>query len=189
MKPLLILGLLAFFVACTSNKNTISTPPTTKPSANGTKPPTVKPSTSSSETIPTMDFSGPPTTVYKTKRNYNNKVPVTLSDDKTKIVAYPSPKDVFYNGNLAYPTQLAQGYLLDNRGIGKNVAFLNITYEEYSNLIETPDVASMYSNIIDKDPLVQMCNCGNRLQYTTNVVAKLNQLINDNKLSVCKKIK
>ena len=119
--------------------------------------------------------------------------PETLYNDlcseyKTRIVSYPSPKDVFYNGNLAYPTPLAQGYLLDNRGIGKNIAFLNMTYEEYSNLSEVPSLQNMYNMIIDKDPLVQMCNCGNRLKYA-NVVSDMNRLINDNKLSKCQKIK
>lgn len=196
MKQLLIFLGMLFFIACTTNKSNKIAPPKIKPSANTTKPSTVKPTTPASvkpttpasEITTTMDFSGPPTTVYKTKSDYNNKVPVTLSEDKTRIVSYPSPKDVFYNGNLAYPTPLAQGYLLDNRGIGKNIAFLNMTYEEYSNLSEVPSLQNMYNMIIDKDPLVQMCNCGNRLKYA-NVVSDMNRLINDNKLSKCQKIK
>lgn len=189
MKETIVLFLMLCFVACTTNKSTTNTPSKVKPTAtNATKPPTVNATTPASEATTTMDFSGPPTTVYKTKVDYNNKVPVTLSEDKTKIVSYPSPKDVFYNGNLAYPTQLAQGFLLDNRGIGKNVAFLNISYEAYSNLLETPNLQNMYNMIIDKDPLIQMCNCGNRLKYT-NVVADMNRLINDKKLSKCQKIK
>ena len=123
MKQLLIFWGMLFCVACTTNKSIQSAPPKIKPSANTTKPSTVKPTTPANEITTTMDFSGPPTTLYKTKADYNNKVPVTLSEDKTKIVSYPSPKDVFYNGNFAYPTPLAQGYLLDNRGIGKNVAY------------------------------------------------------------------
>ena len=95
---------------------------------------------------------------------------------------------MFYNGNLAYPTPLEQGYLLDNRGIGKNVTFLNITYLDYSNLPQAPSLQDLYKMIIDKDPLVQMSNCGNRQKYG-NVVSEMNRLIKDIKLSKCQKIK
>lgn len=184
MKKLILI--VTFLVAaCTANKNTSKPTSVVKPNTS-VKPTTTQPAPVSETT--TMDFSGPPTTVYKTKQNYNDKVPITLSDDKAKIVAYPSPKDVFYNGNLAYPTPLAQGYLLDNRGIGKNVAFLSITYQEYSNLPQAPNLQDMYTMIIDKDPLLQMCNCGNRYKYS-NPVAAMNQLISDNKLDKCQKIK
>src|ERR1044071_4992028 len=70
---------------------------------------------------------GPPAIVYKTKADYSNYVPVILSEDKSKIVSYPDPKDV----QSAAPVKLKNGYLLDNRGINKNVAFLRWTYEEY----------------------------------------------------------
>ena len=188
MKTILLLYIVlvtASFASCTTNKTTHQA--TVKPKAtvkpNQTQP---TPSTMSNELV--MDFSGPATIVYKTKENYNNKVPVILSDDKTRIVSYPSLKDIFYNGTLAYPTQLEQGYLLDNRGIGKNVAFLNITYEEYSILSEVPALQNMYAMIIEKDPLLQMCNCGNRYKYN-NVVSDMNRLIRDKKLNKCQKIK
>ena len=64
-----------------------------------------------------LDFSaGPPIIIYKTKADYFDKVPVTLSEDKSMIVAYPSPGDLFYKGGLSLPTKLDDGYLLDNRG-------------------------------------------------------------------------
>ena len=68
--------------------------------------------------------SGPPVLVYKTKANYNNLVPVILSDGKTEIVSYPHPKDLIKGSRFPLPFILNDGYLLDNRGIGKNVAFL-----------------------------------------------------------------
>ena len=46
--------------------------------------------------IITIDYSAGPTTfIYKTKGDYNNLVPVILSDDKTNISSYPHPKDIF----------------------------------------------------------------------------------------------
>src|ERR1039458_8963912 len=81
---------------------------------------------------------GPHVVVYKTKANYNNLVPVELTDDKTKIVSYPDPKDVKTENGYSLPSSLNNGYLLDNRGIGKNAAFLKITYEEYAKLQTLP---------------------------------------------------
>jgi hypothetical protein len=128
---------------------------------------------------------GPQTFIYKTKQDYNKYVPVTLSDDKSEIVSYPHPKDVFYNGELAYPTELKDGYLLDNRGINGNVAFLDITYEDYSKLEKTPSSEELLSMILDKSPLAEMYNCGNRFTFK-NGIADLNKLIKNNGLIDCK---
>jgi hypothetical protein len=133
-----------------------------------------------------LDFNNPPTYVYKTKADYSKNVPVLLSEDKTKIIAYPAPTDVYYNGKLAYPTELSKNYLLDNRGIGLNVAFLKMTYEEYSQLKEVPSLKVLFDQIIDNDPLIELCNCGNRNQF--NDIEVLNQLVKKN-LSKCKKLK
>lgn len=108
-----------------------------------------------------------------------------LSDDKNRIIAYPAPKDLFTNGKLAYPTALNKGYLMDNRGIGKNVAFTGYTYEEYSRLESVPPIQEIYESIIDKDPLLELCNCGNRNQYTDTKL--MNRLIKDG-LKKCKNI-
>ena len=135
-----------------------------------------------------IDFSvNPVAIIYKTKKDYNNKVPVTLNDEKTKIVSYPAIKDVYYNGKLALPDKLNDGFLLDNRGISKNVAFLNITYEEYSKRTEVYSLAEMMNLIIDKDPLTVMYNCGSRYQYT-DIVKDLNKYIDTKQLSKFKKV-
>jgi len=129
--------------------------------------------------------AGPQAIIYKSKNNYNKFVPVSLSDDKSKIVSYPHPKDVFYRGELAYPTELNNGYLLDNRGIDKNVAFLNITYEDYSKLEKVPLLNELFSMILDKDPLIEIYNCGNRYTFK-NGISDLNKLIENNGLKNCK---
>src|SRR5271154_7202519 len=98
---------------------------------------------------------GPATIIYKTRKDYNHLVPVTLNEDKSKIVSYPSPKDVYYKGALAFPTELKKGYLLDNRGVSKNFAFLSLTYEEYSKLPEVPPLSELYSKIVDKEPFTE----------------------------------
>ena len=128
---------------------------------------------------------GPQTIIYKTKEDYKTFVPVILSKDKSEIISYPHPGDVYYEEKLAYPTELKKGYLLDNRGINENVAFLKITYEDYSNLKAAPPKDLMYSMILDKDPLVKIFNCGNRNRFK-NGTSDINKFIKNNGLKNCK---
>ena len=123
-------------------------------------------------------ITAPPLLIYKTKKDYRHNVPVILSDDKTKIISYPHPRDLMRGEELAIPTQLVKGYLLDNRGINENVAFIKYTYEEYVKLNELPTVVDLYEMIIDKDPLVEMWSCGTRSAYgTDNLSEQLNEII------------
>ena len=126
--------------------------------------------------------AGPPVVIYKTTRDYSRNVPVTLNVDGTKIVSYPAVSDV---RSLPYPTPLADGYLLDNRGIGQHVAFLSYTYEEYAALPKTPTAAELFEKIIDKHPLVEIHFCGNRYQYK-NLVEELNAQIRAGKFKQTK---
>lgn len=117
--------------------------------------------------------AGPPVIIYKTTRDYSRNVPVTLNADGTAIASYPAVSDV---RSLPYPTPLADGYLLDNRGIGPHVAFLSYTYEEYAALPDTPPAAELFGKIIDKHPLLEIHSCGNRYQYK-DLVKELNAQI------------
>jgi hypothetical protein len=130
----------------------------------------------------------PPCIVYKTKSDYSKNVPVILSDDRNKIVSYPDVKDVFFKGNLAYPTALNDGFLLDNRGIGPNVAFLSVTYEQYSKMAKTPSADELFQLIVEKDPLKEMYQCGNRIKYA-DIENDLNKLISSGKIDSCTKLK
>lgn len=136
----------------------------------------------------TVDYSGPSTLVYKTRKDYFKNVPVTLSEDKSKIVSYPAISDVYYKGQLAYPTKLEKGYLLDNRGININTAFLSLTYEEYIKLKDVPKLSELYSLIIDKDPFTELYNCGNRYKFKDEI-NELNEIIKSDKLKDFKKLK
>jgi hypothetical protein len=136
----------------------------------------------------TIGVSSPPCIIYRTHSDYSIYVPVILSEDKSRIVSYPDIKDIYYNGKLSVPALLAGGFLLDNRGIGLQVAFLSYTYEEYSRLLSTPPATDLMSMLLDKDPLVEMYQCGKRSQYT-NIEQELNVLITSGKLDTCKKLK
>jgi hypothetical protein len=135
-----------------------------------------------------VTIASPACIVYKTKKNYDQNVPVILSADKLNILSYPDIKDVYVNGTLALPTPLSKGYLLDNRGIGPDVAFLSYTYEEYGKLPATPSSTELLKKIIDKDPVLEMYQCGKRSDYS-DIVNQLNEKIESGKLSLCKKLK
>jgi hypothetical protein len=136
----------------------------------------------------TIAVTSPPCIIYRTRSDYFLNVPVTLSADRSKIVSYPDIRDIWFNGKLSVPTRLANGFLLDNRGIGLQVAFLSYTYEEYSKLSSTPTATDLMSMLLDKDPLTEMYQCGQRSQYT-DIEQALNALITSGKLNTCKKLK
>ena len=125
----------------------------------------------------------PPTIIYKTVKDYNKNVAIYLSEDKKTITGYPDPSDV---SSASYPTLLKKGYLLDNRGIGKNIAFISLTYEEYAALRKVPAIADLEKMIIDKNPIKEMYYCGNRGTYSD--VSELNALI-DSKFKGCQRVK
>ncbi len=134
--------------------------------------------TSVNTSISSSSFvSGPQCLIYKTKADYNKHVPVILSPDKSYIASFPDIRDVYYNGQFAYPDTLAKGYLLDNKGIGPNVAFLVYTYEEYSQLEQTPRAEYLMQKILDRDPLLEMYRCGTKSNYS-NISKSLNEIIN-----------
>jgi len=124
------------------------------------------------------------TIIYKTIRDFSNFVPVIMNADRTQIVSYPAPPDLLYNGKPALPVQLANGYWLDNRGIGVNVTFTSYTYEEYAALSEVPSLKVLLSKVIEKYPLAEMYFCGRRDNYKN--IHDLNKLI-ENGFPGCQK--
>lgn len=114
--------------------------------------------------------------VYKTRADYFNRVPVLMNAEKDRILSYPDPTDLIYGTVLALPTRLKNGYLLDNRGIGKNVAFLTYTYVTYSALPKVPALNQLMDSLLDRNPLTELWDCGARSLYK-NEVEELNALI------------
>ncbi len=133
--------------------------------------------------------TGPPLLVYRTRENVNDLVPVLLSPDGKSIVSYPHPNDLRLPTGYSTPTPLHRGYLLDNRGINANVAFLNITYPAYAALAEPPSMDKLLGMIKFKDPLVELCDCGNRSRFT-DLEKELNEMIDKDELKKnCKTLK
>lgn len=114
--------------------------------------------------------------IYKTKQDYSQNVPVLMNVDKTSILSYPAPSDLCRDERCTYPTLLNDGFLLDNRGINKNVVFLSYTYDEYGAMLTAPPVKELMEHIIDKNPLTELYNCGKAVDFK-NLVEELNVLI------------
>lgn len=125
--------------------------------------------------------------IYKTRGDYSLLIPIDLSADKKSIVSYPDIRDVFTNGKLAIPTKLDDGFLLDNRGISINVAFLKLTYQQYAALPSTPSPNSLFNLILDNDPLTVLYDCGLKSGYK-NLAGELNNMIKNKDFSKFKKL-
>ena len=126
--------------------------------------------------------------IYQTTRDYSKNVPVILSEDKKSIASYPGVTDIYTGEKLAYPTALAGGFWLDNRGINQHVAFLGITYEEYAKLPQTPTSEELFKMILDDSPLQRMYR-GNARDSYSNIVKDLNKKIKKGDFSGFEKMK
>ncbi len=136
----------------------------------------------------TAYVSGPHVMIYKTTADYFMHVPVTLSEDKKSIVSYPAPGDVFFNGDLAYPVKLEDGFLLDRRGITANSGFLSWTYYEYSRFEKTPSPDELMKKMLDADPFTIIYDCGKISKYR-DLEKELNQKIRTREFTDFKRIK
>jgi hypothetical protein len=136
----------------------------------------------------TQKVTGPHIIIYKTKSDYFDKIPIGMSANKKTIISYPAKTDIYTNGLLALPTKLEGGYLLDNRGISADAAFIKLSYEEYAGLSSTPTMEELKEMIIDLDPVSTMYDCGVKSKYH-NLIEDINKLILKNDFSEFKKLK
>jgi hypothetical protein len=126
--------------------------------------------------------------IYRTRADYSQYVPITLSDDGSTVASYPAPGDIYYRGVLSKPTVLADGYLLDNRGVNPHTVFIKMTYEEYSSRPQAPTLVELYKMIIDKAPFTEIYDLGPRNLYAEDEVNSINAIIQGGKVSQYKKI-
>ena len=132
--------------------------------------------------------TGPRVIIYKTTENYYMHVPVVLSEDKKSLVSYPAPGDVYFNGDLAYPVKLEDGFFLDRRGVTPQSGFLSWTYYEYSRFEKTPSPVELLNKMLNNDPFTEMYDCGTPTQYK-DMVNELNQKIKAGKFSDFRRLK
>lgn len=132
---------------------------------------------------------GPQVLVYKTKADYRQLVPVTLSPDGKRVESYPHPRDLKAGEELQLPVPLQNGYFYDRRGIGLHTAFLNMTYAEYAQLSQPPTRNELRLMVLDANPITELCDCGNQSAFR-NPETQLNQLIKLDRLrTVCRTLK
>lgn len=120
-----------------------------------------------------------PVVVYKTKKDYRDRVSVQLSADKRTITAYPAPSDVPFQK----PIELDGGYLL-KRMVGD--AYLSLTIEEYAGSSRRYSAEDLLELVVDMDPYLEIFDCSGCCDGDT---ASLNELIRKNKLSRCKTLR
>lgn len=135
----------------------------------------------------TPDFQtpGPVAWVFKLNGDFVDKVPITLNEDKSEIVAYPGIEGI----KNKKPTPLGNGYYLDNGLVNPNVAFINMTLEEYGALSSAPSLDKMQELIISKQPFESICNCGNKAAIDKPLIM-LTEMVKSGELEKkCKKIK
>lgn len=116
--------------------------------------------------------------IYKTTADFSNFVPFAMDETKTQIVSFPDPSDIKENKR---PTQLDNGYLLDNFGIGKNVVYTDYTYEQYAALESVPDLETLMQHIAERNPLVEYYVSGAEYPRTGKArsIEGLNKVIAD----------
>lgn len=132
---------------------------------------------------------GPRAIVYRTVTDVGDAVPIALSPDGAEIVSYPHPSDLLVDGQLRVPSPLADGYLLDNRGIGPNAAFLKWSYSEYAAFDHAPTLAELQAAISVREPIAEMYDCGLRHQYK-DPVKELDEIISTGTMPKrCKRLK
>jgi hypothetical protein len=124
-----------------------------------------------------------PVIIYKTKQDYSNLVPVTLNPQGTKIISYPGPNDLTFEGEPALPVELHDGFLLDRRGINQYSVFTSYTYEEYARLSAPPTTEALFKSIVDPDPFTAIYRC-EYIHNDENLVKELNRRIRKG-LKIC----
>lgn len=128
----------------------------------------------------------PKAVVYRTNGDYRNHVAVTLSADGKSLVSFPAPSDI--RPETARPIVLADGYLLDRRGISAHAAFLDYTLEEYSKLERTPSAETLMEHIIARRAVVEMYELPMTVSQAAGNPSACNKYV-ANGFKDCKKIK
>lgn len=135
-----------------------------------------------------IDFEGIPTVIYQMKKDYSALVPIILNEEKTKVVSYPAPKDMFHpNGELRVQQKLSNDFYLDQIGLTINSAFISYTIEDYSRMMIPPSTDSLFKLVIADDPFKKMYNLGNRKQYLEE--AKVDEIVSSGDYKHYKRLK
>lgn len=118
----------------------------------------------------------PKARIYLMSGDYRNNVPLNLNASG-EVVSFPAPTDIRVD-NL--PIQLADGYLLDTRGINENSVFMRYTYADYSALRSAPTVAELKKAIIPGARVTKVITLPMTLQQARADIPAVNSWIKKN---------
>ena len=124
--------------------------------------------------------------IYRTLKDYNHLVPITLNESRDRVSSFPAPSDLYQKGQLALPVKLKNGYLLDRRGLGVHTAFTSFSYEDYALREKAPSPEELLESVIDDHPLEVIYDCGRAGSYQ-DLVKELNLKI-DGRLDGCQSL-
>lgn len=161
MKPILMMITLsmATMSGCRSTSTPAATVPPVPLSAPGAEP---------------MRRALPMAVLYKTNGDYNDNIPVTLNAAGTTVVSYPAPTDIT---ELSTPLPMADGYLLDRRGVTPNTRFLRYTYAQYRALPSAPSPAQILESVIPGSRVTELKRLDITLQQALGDTAAVNAMI------------
>lgn len=129
---------------------------------------------------PQLQKSGfvPQAVIYRTDGDYFDNVPVTLDRrGGTALVSYPAPGDLTKS---SMPIRLAEGYLLDRRGITANSAFTRYTYAEYSAMSKAPTPADLLGAVIPGAVVTKIVRLPMTVREAVSDTASVNRMIRSN---------
>ena len=86
----------------------------------------------------------PKATAFRMTGDYANNVAITLNADGS-LAYFPDPSDISAN---SAPTNLGNGWWLNNQGISAKSVFTKYTFAEYSKLKKVPSSAELKAAVI-----------------------------------------
>jgi len=116
-----------------------------------------------------------PVVVFKTKKDYRDKVSVQLSPDGKTITAFPAPSDVLFQK----PLELINGYFL-KRMVGD--AYLSLSIDDYASSLHSYTSEELLDLVIDRDPFLEIYECSKSKDGDT---ASINKMIRKGELKNC----
>lgn len=168
-------ALAAAISGCGASKTAATTPPTEIQDSASDHVADLRPLQGTEISAPRPQNYLPKALIYKTNGDYADKVPVNMSADRSSFVSFPAPSDI---RKTSTPIPLADGFLLDRRGISSSTVFLDITYKEYSELKSTPSISELRKMIIPGARVTEIVRLPYTLHEAVGNIEGVDSLIN-----------
>ena len=94
----------------------------------------------------------PNATAFRMNGNYADNVAITVNSNG-EVTYFPAPSDITA---ASRPTDLGNGWWLNNQGISQNSVFTTFTFEEYSKLASAPSIEQLKAAVIPGSEVTAM---------------------------------